>query len=45
MDQVLAACEWYTYEPLLRELENDEHCRYWCDENEDEYEDALYGVI
>ena len=23
----------------------DDHCRYWCDENEEEYLDSLYGVI
>lgn len=45
MDPELAAAEWYTYEPLLREVEEDTHSRYWNDENIDEYEDALYGVV
>ena len=24
---------------------DDNHSRYWCDENEDEYEDSLFNVI
>jgi hypothetical protein len=24
---------------------SDDHSRYWCDENVDEFSDALYGVI
>jgi hypothetical protein len=27
------------------EEEEDDHSRYWNDENIDEYEDALYGVV
>lgn len=25
--------------------DDDTHSRYWCDESEEEYLDALYGVV
>ena len=26
-------------------IDQDDHSRYWCDENEEEYMDALFGVV
>jgi hypothetical protein len=31
--------------PHSADYRDDHHSRYWCDENEDEYIDAVYGVV
>ena len=46
MEQELAQAQWITEERLLSiHLDGDDHSRYWCDENEEEYLDALYNVV
>lgn len=48
MDPELAAAKWNLYERVLRDIERedeDDHSRYWEDDNIDEYTDALYGVV
>ena len=37
--------EYRENQTMDRHLDLGEHSRYWCDENEDEYIDSLYGVV
>jgi hypothetical protein len=46
MDTELAQAQWTREERLLSiHLDDDDRARYWCDENEEEYLDALFNVI
>jgi hypothetical protein len=46
MDTELAQAQWTREERLLSiHLDGDDRSRYWCDENEEEYLDALFNVI
>ena len=46
MDTELAQAQWAIEERLLSiHLDDDDRARYWCDENEEEYLDALFNVI
>jgi cytosine/adenosine deaminase-related metal-dependent hydrolase len=46
MDTELAQAQWTQEERLLSiHLDGTDRSRYWCDENEEEYLDALYNVI
>ena len=46
MDQDLAQAQWTMEERLLSiHLDGDDRSRYWCDENVEEYLDALFNVV
>jgi hypothetical protein len=46
MDTELAQAQWISEERLLSiHLDGDDHSRYWCDENEDEFNDSLFNVV
>jgi hypothetical protein len=44
MDKELAQLQWSTDERLLA-IHNDDHSRYWNDENLDEFEDSLFNIV
>ena len=46
LDPELSAIQWLIEERLLSiHLDGDDRSRYWCDENEEEYLDALFNVV
>ena len=46
MDTELAQAQWTREERLLSiHLDGDDRSRYWCDENKEEYLDALFNVV
>ena len=44
MDPKLAAIQWLIEERLLA-IHNDDHSRYFSDENLEEFEDSLFNVV